>query len=417
MYPLFHRELRNNTARPSAYLPDCRSFIGDTCGDGIRMERSFYEFFAGGGMARAGLGDGWSCLFANDFDYKKGEAYRKNWGDKELRTLDVGKLKASDLPGLADLVWASFPCQDLSLAGGGAGLKGERSGTFWPFWKLMKALIAENRAPRMIVLENVCGTLTSHGGKDFSTICSAVQRAGYLLGALVIDAALFVPQSRPRLFIVCARADLDIPDVSTSEEPLSPWHSRIVNSYCALPQKIKDNWVWWNPPLPPKRRIGFSDIIERSPRGVEIYPPEQTNLLISKMSDLNRAKLEKAQRLNRPIIGGLYRRTRMDSSGERVQRAEIRFDNLSGCLRTPAGGSSRQTVLIVNGLSVQARLISTRETARLMGLPDSYILPENYNEAYHLTGDGVVVPVVRHIASHILEPVLGMTRARRTTAA
>lgn len=381
------------------------------------MERSFYEFFAGGGMARAGLGDGWSCLFANDFDYKKGEAYRKNWGDKELRTLDVGKLKASDLPGLADLVWASFPCQDLSLAGGGAGLKGERSGTFWPFWKLMKALIAENRAPRMIVLENVCGTLTSHGGKDFSTICSAVQRAGYLLGALVIDAALFVPQSRPRLFIVCARADLDIPDVSTSEEPLSPWHSRIVNSYCALPQKIKDNWVWWNPPLPPKRRIGFSDIIERSPRGVEIYPPEQTNLLISKMSDLNRAKLEKAQRLNRPIIGGLYRRTRMDSSGERVQRAEIRFDNLSGCLRTPAGGSSRQTVLIVNGLSVQARLISTRETARLMGLPDSYILPENYNEAYHLTGDGVVVPVVRHIASHILEPVLGMTRARRTTAA
>jgi len=139
--------------------------------------------------------------------------------------------------------------------------------------------------------------------------------------------------------------------------------------------------------------------------------------LLSKMSDRNRAKLTKAQRLNRPIVGGLYRRTRIDENGGKVQRAEIRFDDLSGCLRTPGGGSSRQTVLIVDGESVQARLISTRETARLMGLPDSYILPDNYNEAYHLTGDGVVVPVVRHIAAHILEPTLAASRARRTTAA
>jgi DNA (cytosine-5)-methyltransferase 1 len=95
------------------------------------MRHSFYEFFAGGGMARAGLGQGWNCLFANDFDFKKGETYKRNWCDKELRTLDVAALRTSDLPGFADLAWASFPCQDLSLAGGGAGLKGERSGTFW----------------------------------------------------------------------------------------------------------------------------------------------------------------------------------------------------------------------------------------------------------------------------------------------
>ena len=96
----------------------------------------FYEFFAGGGMARAGLGTGWRCLFANDFDRKKGRIYRENWGDDELKTADVGSLTTNDLPGMADLVWASFPCQDLSLAGGGAGLRGDRSGTFWPFWNL-----------------------------------------------------------------------------------------------------------------------------------------------------------------------------------------------------------------------------------------------------------------------------------------
>lgn len=368
-------------------------------------------------MARAGLGEGWNCIFANDFDHKKGETYRRNWGDRELLTQDIGNLKTSDLPGIADLAWASFPCQDLSLAGGGAGLKGERSGTFWPFWKLMKKMVAEDRAPRMIVLENVCGTLTSHDGKDFTTICNAVQQAGYFFGALVVDAALFVPQSRPRLFIVCAHADLNIPEECISEEPLPAWHSRIVAPYATLSQKAKDRWVWWYLPAPPKRQIGLSDLIEINPQGVEAYSQEQTRDLISKMSEINRAKLAKAQRLNRPIFGGLYRRTRIDGNGAKVQRAEIRFDDISGCLRTPAGGSSRQTILIVNGKSVQARLISTRETARLMGLPDSYILPENYNEAYHLTGDGVVVPVVRHIAAHILEPTLEMVKARRTTAA
>ncbi len=145
MYPLFHRGLRDNSPRPLAYPLESPSSTGELSKDSVLMEHSFYEFFAGGGMARAGLGNQWNCLFANDFDYKKGETYRRNWGDRELKTLDVGKLKTSDLPGRADLAWASFPCQDLSLAGGGAGLKGERSGTFW---KLMARLIQESRAPR-----------------------------------------------------------------------------------------------------------------------------------------------------------------------------------------------------------------------------------------------------------------------------
>ena len=105
-------------------------------------------------------------------------------------------------------------------------------------------------------------------------------------------------------------------------------------------------------------------------------------------------------------MGGIYKRTRKDKNGDRAQRAEIRFDDVAGCLRTPAGGSSRQSIMIVEGDTVRTRLLSPREAARLMGLPDSYKLPENYNEAYHLAGDGVVVPVVRFLAAHILEPLL-----------
>ena len=172
---------------------------------------TFYEFFAGGGMARAGLGSSWKCLFANDFDRKKGETYRANWGSDALLVGDVRTLETKQLPGHADLIWASFPCQDLSLAGAGAGLAGERSGTFWPFFALVKKLRAEERGPKLLVLENVCGALTSHGGKDFSAICEALAGEGYNFGALVIDAALFLPQSRPRLFIVAVREDVAVP--------------------------------------------------------------------------------------------------------------------------------------------------------------------------------------------------------------
>ena len=161
---------------------------------------NFYEFFAGGGMARAGLGAGWTCLFANDFDHKKGLAYQANWGTGgELLVGDVRKVTASELSGYADLVWGSFPCQDLSLAGGGAGLKGERSGTFYPFWDVITGLIDDNRAPKLVAIENVCGTLTSHGGKDFEAICRTFADAGYRYGPLIINASLFRPQSRPRL--------------------------------------------------------------------------------------------------------------------------------------------------------------------------------------------------------------------------
>lgn len=378
----------------------------------------FYEFFAGGGMARMGLGPDWQCLFANDFDHKKSRIYRRNWGDGPLVTADIRQLKAADLPGHSDLAWASFPCQDLSLAGGGAGLRGDRSGMFWPFWELMQSLREEGRAPRIIAIENVCGTLTSHGGRDFAAICSALDGAGYRCGALVIDAALFVPQSRPRLFIIAARNDLVIPDHLVAHEPSPLWHSRgLRTAHSNLSPEVRRNWIWWSLPAPPKRNIHFPDILEECPDSVGWHTPAETERLLAMMSCLNLSKIEEARSKGRRIAGTVYKRTRFDGNGFKVQRAEVRFDGVAGCLRTPAGGSSRQIILIADGGSVKSRLLSSRETARLMGLPDDYELPGNYNEAYHLTGDGVVAPVVRHLSAHIFEPILSRRRGNKRRAA
>jgi DNA (cytosine-5)-methyltransferase 1 len=368
---------------------------------------AFYEFFAGGGMVRAGLGKQWRCTFANDFDRKKSGAYRANWGDAELRTADIRTITVADLPGRAELAWASFPCQDLSLAGCGAGLKGDRSGTFWPFWRLIKELESSSRAPLIIALENVCGALTSHGGNDFVAICDAFRDAQYNFGALVIDAALFVPQSRPRLFLIATHTSLPIPEALAKDSPSALWHTgSLRTAYSKLPATSKQRWVWWNLPLPATRESQLSDLIEQDLQCAAWFAIADTARLLTLMSDVNKAKVASAVAQGCRIVGAVYKRTRRDQFGQKVQRAEIRLDGLSGCLRTPAGGSSRQILLLIDGATMRARLVSARETARLMGLPDSYKLPGNYNEAYHLAGDGVVVPVVRHLAAHIFEPLL-----------
>ena len=171
-------------------------------------------------------------------------------------------------------------------------------------------------------------------------------------------------------------------------------------------------------PKPPKRRARFADIIENDPKNVAWHTPAQTKALLAMMSDVNRAKVEAAQQSGKRMVGGVYSsRTRHDALERKVQRAEVRFDDIAGCLRTPAGGSSRQIIIVVEGSEVRTRLISPRETARLMGLPDTYMLPDNYNEAYHLTGDGLAVPVVRHLSRRIFSPIIALATERPNQAA
>ncbi len=374
---------------------------------------SYYEFFAGGGMARAGLGHGWECKFANDFDLMKAATYEANWGKNHLVHADVAKLKTSQLPGKADLAWASFPCQDLSLAGDYAGLGRAasavmtRSGTFWHFWALMKGLVAEGRAPRVIVLENVYGVLRSHGGKDFAAIGAAISSAGYKFGAVVVDAIRFVPQSRPRVFFVAVEAGAAIKSEMISVGPTTDWHPKaLVEAYEGLSAAAKRKWIWWALLVPSARNTELCDLIDDAPTGVKWHSQDETARLLGMMSPLNKSKVESAKRSRRRIVGGVYKRTRVDGDGAKIQRAEVRFDGVAGCLRTPRGGSSRQTIIIVKGTSVRSRLLAPREAARLMGLDDNYQLPAKYNDAYHVAGDGVSPPVVRHLANFILEPLL-----------
>lgn len=378
----------------------------------------YYEFFAGAGMARAGLGDEWSCVFANDCDDLKKTFYEKNWRDGHFDGRDVALVRPNDLPGLADMAWASFPCQDVSQAGAQLGIgtadsnTATRSGAVWPFLDLIRELARDGRHPVLLALENVVGLLSSNDGADFRSLCVVLGDMGYRFGAVVADASHFVPQSRPRVFIVAVRREVPLPAHLQIRLPADPWHSQIlVRAHARLPADVADNWVWWSlGDKPTGNPATLADIVDLSDEA-DWNTDESTARLVGMISDIQRKRLDGAKQSGKPMIGSLYLRMRPNGKEGNIQRAEIAFGETLGCLRTPKGGASRPRIVVVEGESVRSRLLSPREAASLMGLPPEFILPTTYNESFRLIGDGVVPQVVRFLADRLLEPLATHARA------
>jgi DNA (cytosine-5)-methyltransferase 1 len=120
----------------------------------------------------------------------------------DIRTLDATALEVG-------IVYGGFPCQDLSTAGKGEGLTGERSG----LWYEMLRVIGECR-PRWVLVENVVGAINL----ALDTIAVGLETGGYKVWPYVVPALAFgALHRRERLFVVGCRAD-DIPDIDLQGE-------------------------------------------------------------------------------------------------------------------------------------------------------------------------------------------------------
>lgn len=364
-------------------------------------------------MARAALEPQWKSVWANDFSAEKASVYQRNWGLGELLVGDVAGVEPNSLPA-AHMIWGSFPCQDLSQAGARSGIGRQtddvftRSGSFWPFWSLVT-----HKRPPLVVLENVEGALKANDGDDIRILCSALVESGYRFGPMILDTVHWLPQSRKRLFIVAVREDMPIPRFLQCEGPDDFCHPQgVIKVHASLADGIRRNWVWWSVCPPNHARPTVESLIGEADEWVEWDAPEKTAYILGLMNPRHRQKVEQAQQLGRRIIGFAYRRTRNER-----QRAEVRFDGVAGCLRTAGGGSSKQIVVEVNGKKIRTRLLSPREAARLQGLPDSYWLPSDYNEAYDLVGDGLSIPVVRFLGEQLLTPLASAIPQRLSATA
>ena len=364
------------------------------------VERSVAEFFAGIGLMRLGLeGAGWETRFAHDISAEKETLYTANFGAGDFLRGDVHQLDSRLVPSVT-LATASFPCTDLSLAGGRAGLGGKESSAFWGFVRVLEDLSRESRLPPLVLLENVTGFLTSRGGQDFRDALLALSRLGYAVDALILDAAWFVPQSRQRLFVIGVQRDFLLK--TSSSLPLA---SRVRPK--ALVDFILGNPdLGWNltPIAGPETVVStLADVLEDLPDDhPDWWSRERVAYFENQTSERHRAQLSQFRSQEGWSYATAFRRTRQGRL-----MAELRTDGLAGCLRTPKGGSARQILVRMGDGRLDVRLLTGRECARLMGAPDSFKLDVPLNQALFAFGDAVCVPVVMWLARNCLNPHLG----------
>lgn len=355
------------------------------------------EFFAGIGLARLGLESaGFRVVWANDYEPDKKAMYDAQFAATEGHDFalgDIAKVPVGALPRDTSLAWASSPCTDLSLAGGRAGLAGAESGTFWHFVRLLKEL-GEDR-PEVIVLENVVGLATSHGGEDLAAAIRAFNDLGYSVDVLSIDARRFLPQSRPRLFLVGAATPP--PDVAEPNSELRPdWLQWVYGDKSLVTHRAQ------LPAPPAPMTEGLGALVEDLPLDDERWwDRARTEAFISSLSPTQRERVAALRRETGVKYRTAYRRTRKG-----VAVWEVRPDDISGCLRTARGGSSKQAVVRLGNTRLQVRWMTPREYARLMGADDYDLSAARNNQALFGFGDAVAVPAVSWLAENYLLPLV-----------
>ena len=176
---------------------------------------TMHEFFAGSGLVAYGLKGMFAPVWANDISEQKAAVYEANFGSNHFKLGDIKDVKGTELP-FAHLSWASFPCQDLSLAGSIGGIHAERSGLVWEWLRVLDEM---GQKPKILLLENVAGLLSTHNGDNYRVLHMALVERGYDCGAIMLNASYFVPQSRPRVFIIAVIHGESIPKELFSDSP------------------------------------------------------------------------------------------------------------------------------------------------------------------------------------------------------
>lgn len=352
------------------------------------------EFFAGIGLVRFALErEGFRIVFANDIEPTKRALYEANFGADHFMLGDVRKVNGKELPGV-ELATASFPCTDLSLAGNRAGLAGRESSVLWEFARVLREM--GERRPFAVMLENVVGFATSHDGEDLRAALKEFNALGYWCDLFTADARRFVPQSRPRMFIVGSRDPLIEPGDWQPSAVRPPWVARFVTRH----QELR-----LNPhPLviPPSEPALLADVVERLPVGdARWWDKGRVDRFLDSLTAIQARRAELMRNNRRLTWATTYRRTRQ---GEATW--EIRADSISGCLRTSRGGSSRQALVEAGHGELRVRWMMPLEYGRLQGAGEFKLGRVTENQALFGFGDAVCVPVIRWIARDYLMPLV-----------
>jgi DNA (cytosine-5)-methyltransferase 1 len=341
-------------------------------------------------MERAGC----HVVYANEIDLWRRDIYAANLDIEGFSLGDIRQVRGADVPDV-EVATASFPCTDLSLAGNRAGLSGKDSALVSEFLRIIGEM--KQRKPPSVLLENVIGFATSNGGEDLSVTIDRLNQLGYVCDVLTLDARRFVPQSRPRLFVIGIFEGMQLESEWVSSELHPPWLMRFANDH----QKLGLNFA--RLPDPPLRAIQvLDDIVEHfRPTHSIWWDARRLNSFLSSLRTINIERLARLKSAERFAYAAAYRRTR---NGDAVW--EIRADNLAGCLRPSRGGSSRQALVEGGRGDVRVRWMTAREYARLQGVPELKFGNATETQAKFALGDAVCVPAIEWLAKNYLIPAI-----------
>lgn len=352
------------------------------------------EFFAGIGLVHMALeSSGCEVVWANDVDPAKFDLYARNFGAGHFVLDDLRNVRGFTVPDV-ELATASFPCTDLSLAGARRGLSGDQSGLFWEFHRVIDEM--KGRRPYAILIENVPSLASSHGGQDLRLIIAALNDLGYWCDLLVLDARHFIPQSRPRLFIIGSRDPIRAVSDWAPSDLRPAWVSQFVHKNDDLQLQAMPLML----PTPDTRTL--ADIVERLPcADNRWWDHDRVERFTSELSPRQMQRLESLCSASSVSWATAYRRTRQ---GRPVW--EIRADSISGCLRTARGGSSKQALVEAGAGQLRVRWMTGIEYARLQGAPDYNLSGVPEGKVLFGFGDAVCVPAVEWLVSAYLVPLV-----------
>ena len=373
-----------------------------------KSQKTVADFFAGIGLVSMGLDRaGWETVYALDYDANKAAAYKNHFTSSHYAVQDIAKTAGKEIPNVT-LAHASFPCTDLSVAGARKGIHHGESSSFWEFLRIiseMKKYYGDGRPP-FILLENVEGLITSNAGQDMQAVLMALNKLGYAVDLLRIDASHFVPQSRVRIFIVgihdsvLKRARSDFMSREQDMRSTDARSKKIVEYIIKHPEI---RWHFQRLPDLPKRKISLEEIIDES---AAWWSKERSEYLRKQMHPHHKALIEERINDAKYSYFPAFRRMRT-RAGKKQSTAELRTDGIAGCLRTPKGGSARQILVRVGRGNFDARLFNEREAARLMGASDFKLNPSlSLNQVLFGFGDAVCVPAVEWLAKNYLTKLL-----------
>ena len=351
------------------------------------------EFFAGIGLVRLATQQvGGKVVWANDIEPIKQRIYEENFGCSDFHLGDICDVAGSDIPQV-DVATASFPCTDLSLAGARRGLAGAASGLFWEFTRILDEM--GTAKPSMVLLENVPGLATSHGGDDLVAAVRRLGELGYWCDVIQVDARWFVPQSRPRLFIVGLREQMS--EILVRPDALHPRH---LVDFMQANQDLRVQALPFRQPAMPQ--LSINTIVQKFRSNSPVWwDAERARSFEASLSALQLQRVERLKERKALTWRTAYRRTR-----DGVPQWEIRADELAGCLRTARGGSSKQAVVQVGRGSMKVRWMTPREYARLQGVPDTFSFESvSPNQALFGFGDAVCVPAFAWVIGRVIEMI------------